>query len=271
MDEPTQQKSSLHQVEKTWSPYQRLPSGGRSLLRRMWAGIGFGKNAATTMRYEADMLLLRMWCFASPAYRRHVRRLKEQRNLKLHIGCGNVLLPGWVNLDCYPPNNVGQAELLVLDLRRGLPFADESVTAIYSEHFFEHLPFEVVRDVMVPACYRTLEPGGHIRVGMPDGEYVVNNYVAHKSGSADDLYEKALRGRTPMQMLNDMAHGFTHHFLWDYETLRNVFEAAGFTELRHAKAQDSEAPFFRELDRTDPWRMRFTLYIEGRKPAAPGS
>jgi len=271
MKTPTKPTQALHQVEESWSPYERLPGAGRSVLRRLWARLGFSRGAATTLRYEADMLLLRMWCFFNPAHRSKVKRLRGLRQLRLHIGCGSVVLPGWVNLDCYPPKPQENAEILVLDLRKGLPLSGGSVSAVYSEHFFEHLPFEVVQDVIVPDCYRMLEPGGYIRVGVPDGGYIVTNYLATKTNSADDLYTQQLRGRTPMQMLNDMTHAFTHHYLWDYETLRMVFEKAGFTELRHARPHDSEVSHFQDLDRTDPWRMRFTLYIEGRRPTAASS
>lgn len=56
-------------------------------------------------------------------------------NLRLNIGCGSNVKQGWINIDL-----CGSADLQ-LDLRESLPFADETVSMIYSEHFFEHLEY----------------------------------------------------------------------------------------------------------------------------------
>jgi len=53
--------------------------------------------------------------------------------LRLHLGCGQSPIPGWLNIDAQRLPGVDR----VLDVRRGLPF--ENVAAIYGEHFLEHL------------------------------------------------------------------------------------------------------------------------------------
>jgi len=57
--------------------------------------------------------------------------------LRLHIGCGERLLPGWVNADC-----VARVPGVVtgLDLT-ALPYPDNSVAEILAEHVLEHLSF----------------------------------------------------------------------------------------------------------------------------------
>src|SRR5215472_7118013 len=52
---------------------------------------------------------------------------------KLNLGCGPNLKPGWINIDLFDSH----ADLQ-LDLREKWPFADASVSCIYSEHVFEH-------------------------------------------------------------------------------------------------------------------------------------
>src|SRR5688572_10633828 len=56
------------------------------------------------------------------------------RDLQLHIGCGGRRRKDWVNIDLLHP----EADYH-LDLRRPLPWPDNCVKAIYSEHFIEHL------------------------------------------------------------------------------------------------------------------------------------
>ena len=264
---PKEAEPSLHQVEATWSPYERL-GRAKSMLRGAWRRLGFSRIAATTLRYELDMALLRGFGLVSPSYRRQVRALSRRRELRVHLGCGNALFPGWINLDCYPPRHEPGVEVLVLDMRRGLPLAEASVRSVYSEHFFEHVPFEIVRHGLVPEMLRILEPGGVARIGVPDGEYFAKNYVATRQGQADPLYVEHLGSRTPMEMLNDVVHGFTHHFLYDYETLETIFREAGFVDLRRGFAHDSRVEDFRGRDRKDPWRERMTLYIEGQRPVS---
>jgi len=55
------------------------------------------------------------------------------------------------------------------DTRTGLPFHDDSVTFIYSEHFFEHLFLDEVGGLL-KECHRVLAQGGVIRTVLPDAD-----------------------------------------------------------------------------------------------------
>jgi len=48
-----------------------------------------------------------------------------------------------------------------------LPFEDRSFSFVYSEHFFEHLPSSLARELF-KECYRVLKVGGVIRTVVPD-------------------------------------------------------------------------------------------------------
>ena len=256
----------LHQVEETWSPYARLPRNIRSHARRLWALLGFNHDVASRLRYEVDMVLLRARCALNGGRRRAIRALAEKKHLRLHLGCGNALFPDWINMDCYPPRMIPGTEVLMLDMRRKWPLADGSAAVLFSEHFLEHLPFETVRDHIVTEIRRVLEPGGRVRIGVPNGEYFVEQYVASKRGAAETLYEQARGGKSPMMMLNEIAHGFGHHFVYDFETMQRMLHEAGFTQIRRMDPGKTGAEVFRGLDREDPWRMAMTLYVEAVRP-----
>jgi predicted SAM-dependent methyltransferase len=258
--------SELHQVKNTWSPYDRLSQGTRQSLRRMWRSFGLNPGTASQLRYETDMLLLRARCALSFGYRRRVRELANRRDLRVHLGCGNALFPGWLNVDCYPPAPRAGIEILTLDMRQGLPLGDASVSALFTEHFLEHLPVEIVRETILPEIRRVLEPGGWVRIGVPDGEYFVNQYVAHREGHADPLFEGHRRGSTPMSMLNDIAHGFGHCFLYDFETMKLMLQVAGFSNVQRCASGTSEVGVFKDRDRSDPWRQAMSLYVEAAAP-----
>ena len=254
--------AALHQVSTTWSPYSRASAAWRTRLRRWWSWCGFNHDVASKVRYELDMLLLRLRCRLSSSYRRDVARLSSQSGLLVHLGCGNALLPGWLNLDCYPPPRTPGLDMLTLDLRRGLPLADASAEALFSEHFLEHLPVETVREVILPEIRRVLAPGGRVRIGIPDGEYFVDQYIASRSGGCDPLYEANRHGKTPMTMLNEIAAGFGHYFAYDFQTFSAMLCAAGFVNVRRCRPFDSTVDSFKGKDRVDPWRNAMTLYVE---------
>jgi predicted SAM-dependent methyltransferase len=256
----------LHQVQNSWSPYAKTSASMRRRLRSLWARLGFNHDVASKLRYELDMALLRIRCSLSPKYGRQIRELSRRRELLVHLGCGNAVLPGWINLDCYPPSAVGNAEMLTLDMRRGLPFADGSVEALFSEHFLEHLPLDTVRSTILPNVRRIMSPGGKIRLGVPNGEYFVDQYVAYRAGKRDTLFDAQLSGKTPMMMLNEIAHGYGHHFAYDFETLAGLLAAAGFVNVRKCAALETSVEHFRAKDRVDEWRKAMTLYVEAEAP-----
>lgn len=258
--------AGLHQVENTWSPYDRLSQGARASLGRFWDHLGLNRDLATGLRYEMDMTLLRLRCAASPAYRRARREFARRKHLRLHLGCGSALLSGWINMDCYAPPVAPGTETLMLDMRRPWPLAAGSAVALFSEHFLEHLPFDTVRGHILKEIRRVLEPGGRVRIGIPNGEYFVDQYRASRSGAADPLYEQARQSKTPMMMLNEIAHGYGHYFVYDFETLGQILTEAGFDEIRRMKPGMTESDLFQGLDREDAWRRAMTLYVEARRP-----
>jgi predicted SAM-dependent methyltransferase len=262
--------AELHQVKTTWSPYHQVSEGTRARLRRLWKALGFNQGTASQLRYELDMLLLRARCSLSRTHKQHIRELSAARGLRIHLGCGNALFPGWVNVDCYPPTSQPGIDILTIDVRRGLPLASSSVTALFSEHFLEHLPLETVRGVILPEIRRVLEPGGHVHIGVPDGEYFINQYVAYREGRTDPLFEQNRRGSTPMTLLNEIAHGFGHHFAYDFETMKAALEAADFCNVRRVAPDTSDVSAFQGKDRADDWRRAMTLYVEAEAPRRPG-
>lgn len=88
--------------------------------------------------------------------------------IKLHIGCGPNILPGWVNLDCAKLPGVD----IVHDLNQlPLPFADGSVAEILAQDVFEHVNYIP----LLKESLRLLVPGGELRIQVPHFT-AVNNF-----------------------------------------------------------------------------------------------
>ena len=100
--------------------------------------------------------------------RRTRRQLVQLQGCRVNTGCGYNPTPGWINLDVNSSPGIHY-----WDCRRGLPFSDNAVAAIYSEHMFEHFDLETEAKPFLQECRRCLRPGGVIRLVVPDaGAYL---------------------------------------------------------------------------------------------------
>jgi predicted SAM-dependent methyltransferase len=159
---------------------------------------------------------------------------------RLHIGCGQEALPGWINLDSRALPGVDR----VLDVRDGLPFDD--VSAIYAEHFLEHLSLEDGL-AFLRECRRVLRPDGVLRLSTPNLDWV---YATHyRTGPASS-------GETKLYdcfQLNRAFHGWGHQFLYNRETLESVLRAAGFTSVSFHRYGESPVAELTGLERHQTW------------------
>lgn len=90
----------------------------------------------------------------------------------LNIGCGNKTHPDWINAD-FNPN---RPDILNIDIKKKLPFEDSSLKVVYHSQVLEHLTKEEGA-FFINECYRILEPGGILRVVVPDLENIVREYL----------------------------------------------------------------------------------------------
>lgn len=93
----------------------------------------------------------------------------------VNLACGSVYLNDWLNIDYVPHSSaVKKANLL-----KQLPIADKEVNVVYSSHFLEHIPHELVSDFLAE-CYRITQIGGYIRLVLPDWEEMCSTYLAYR-------------------------------------------------------------------------------------------
>ncbi|MCM6778610.1 methyltransferase domain-containing protein [Nocardia sp. CDC159] len=84
----------------------------------------------------------------------------------LDIGCGGTKqYPDNVGVDMRPAPGVD----VVADLRKGIPFADNSFDRVFAVHVLEHLADFLP---LVDECHRVLRPGGVLHVLSPWWRYV---------------------------------------------------------------------------------------------------
>ncbi len=130
---------------------------------------------------------------------------------RLHLGCGRVHRPGWLNIDRYPSAAADvRADVLLL------PIADRAVEAIDARQLLEHLG-------RVGALYalhewaRVLAPGGALHIETPDRPAVL---AAAGDGASADVVQPWLWGGEQ--------HGHGHRYLFAAAELAELVESAGF-------------------------------------------
>lgn len=165
--------------------------------------------------------------YLSGRFYKYVRSPKQwDGNLvKVHLGPGQKnYLKGWINVDA----NIVTAKVDVwADLRHSLPFRNASVDCFYSHHVIEHLPnlkfhFEEM--------FRCLKPGGHIRVGGPNGDSAIHKFVTNHLEWFDDFPDKreSIGGRFE----NFIFCRQEHLTILTYSYLEELLTNAGFVDVR---------------------------------------
>lgn len=141
---------------------------------------------------------------------------------KIHLGCGDNIMPGWINVDMLDDPNI-----LKFDLRNKMPFEDNSIDFFFCEHFFEHLSREeglkLLKDI-----YRCLKPGGVSRIVVPDLEMLLKNYINNNITAYHKL-NLYFRNRCEMVNVGTFVNTWGHKYMYDTEELLQIHKEAGFS------------------------------------------
>ena len=99
----------------------------------------------------------------------------------LNLGCGSRYHPEWTNVD----KRASGPGVIVCDLRKGVPFPDNTFDAVYHSHFIEHLN-RTEAGLLLKECFRVLKSDGIIRVAVPDLEVIASYYLKAIEKACDD-------------------------------------------------------------------------------------
>ena len=183
--------------------------------------------------------------------------------MRIIIGAGRTAYEGWTSTQ--------ETELDLLnrgDFER--LFSREKPTAFLAEHVWEHMTLEEgIR--AAKNCFDYLAHGGYIRVAVPDANFRNAWYqsIVQVGGNGDPSHP-----------------AFTHKIVYDYVTLKTVFEKAGF-EVELLEYCDENGTFhYTDWDERDGRigrSLRFdtrnkdgklgmvSIILDAKKPAAPVS
>lgn len=206
------------------------------------------------------------------------RTIIQGRRLKVNIACGSRPLEGWVNIDVFPVSPF----VIAWDCRRSIPLSDRSAAFIFAEHFFEHMERPNQTDRFLSECLRVLEPGGIIRLVVPDAGLYLHKYcepgwdglaetrpLRKENGAYFDYWPPLPRHAahaapyaTKMEFINHVFRQFgDHRYAYDAETLIHTISTAGFEQVAQQQFGVSKAG---SCPDTKEHRSE-SLYVEGVK------
>lgn len=200
--------------------------------------------------------------------------------VKVNLGSGLHVAPGWINLDgslktafarwprsllsvIYPfmsdptyqrdefVDRLRDNTFILHDLQYGLPFPSDSVDFIFSSHVIHHLYRDQAR-CLLSEVWRVLKAGGTIRIAVPDLEFIFNLYRQGRREDALAYFFYPSVSRSAMS---------TRHYQYDFALLKELLNDAGFDDVRHCEYRQGATPDLELLDRLP----EESLYVEANK------
>ncbi|HZV53736.1 MAG TPA: methyltransferase domain-containing protein [Rhodocyclaceae bacterium] len=143
--------------------------------------------------------------------------------IRLHLGCGKIDHPGFINIDAIPRRHVHYVQAVG---RLGR-FDNASVDLVYACHVLEHFSH-----LQVPAVLRewgrVIRPGGRLCLSVPDFDRILDIY--RDTGRDAAVVMNALMGG------QEYAYNY-HRVIFNKEYLSGLLLAAGFSRV-HEWAPD---------------------------------
>ena len=180
-------------------------------------------------------------------------------SVKLHLGCGPVVLPGWINIDVQHYPNVA-----VMRLPDGLKrFPSGAASFVYCSHMVEHIEYPDQVMQLAKEIYRILKPGGALRFVVPGIERIIRAYVAD-----DKEFFRNQEQFHPPHCTTKMEHLMyalqqdgEHKYGYDFETAQKILRLAEFSRIVNSSYNESE---FSDL-RVDYRGKDLSLFVDAVK------
>lgn len=167
--------------------------------------------------------------------------------LALHIGCGDINAPGFVNIDARPQPHVHIVTSSLFSLKM---IPANVADMIYMSHVLEHVSH---RDIVptLREMHRLLKDGGVLRISVPDFDRIIEIYQANECDITS--IEQPLMG--------GQNYPFNYHYaLFNDAHLRMLMLKSGFSET---KAWDPQNCSYHDFD---DWASAVLSYGEQNFP-----
>ena len=201
-----------------------------------------------------------------------------------HLGCGELLVSNFLNIDMFSFGDYVPALPLpkylkktpyffAYDLEKGIPASLNSLDVIYHSHLLEHLDHNS-GILFLQNCYECLRVGGVMRFALPDLKIWCDNYVAnnkiffqtYKSQYDFGLEDSWKEYKSKGHVFSSMLYNWGHKMAYDFESLEDKLSKIGFKNINSANWGESNLiPSILELEPLQSDRKFESLVIECKK------
>ena len=147
-------------------------------------------------------------------------------SVNLHLGCGYVNHPSFINIDALPAPHIHYLR----SIDNLSPFQDNTIDLVYASHCLEHFPYREVPKVL-SEWYRVLKPGGILRISVPDFDKITEIYLSNDR-DIDKIQSLLLGGQ-------DYKLNF-HMSVFNEESLCSLLQNSGFHKTEKWEPQSCE-------------------------------
>ena len=234
----------------------------RALGRWLIPRLPVNRRTFDILRFELGCSLQRLRNACSVRYHLRLRKLRNRTRLSVNFGSAGRGLADWINIDARSNH---EHLYIAYDIRRSLPFQDGQVRRIFAEHVIEHVDFRDDIPHVFREFRRILEPGGVVRIVVPDAERFMSAYVQRSTAAFADLGWHPLPSdiSTLGHAVNVIFHQNGEHlFGWDFETMDLALRQAGFSQVLKQSFGVSIDP---QLAIDQPFHRAYSLYVDAVK------
>lgn len=181
-----------------------------------------------------------------------LKLLDTQSITKINYACGTNYLPGWLNVDQYNQKHyqTERKECIYyqMDLIAQHPFPDNCFEFGFAEDFLEHIQQDD-SIIFLFECYRTLKPGGVLRLSFPGLAGVLKKHFNEIN------YRNALKAK------KEAFRRWEHLHFYAGDELKLVAEHIGYREVNFVEYGVSKFPELNGLD-TRKEQIGLNTYVE---------
>jgi SAM-dependent methyltransferase len=245
----------------------------------------FGGRKSCGKHPDADRSIGKKFFFWNKIIFLREQNVNMSNDHYVQYGCGFSAPVGWKNFDAsltlaferlplvgrlYIKNESRFPENVEYgDIVKGLPVAHDSCKGVYCSHILEHLSFNDFK-VALSNTYKILQPGGIFRLVLPDLEYSVRHYLSDPSSDAASAFMRETylgnenRPRGLKNLVISWLGNSQHLWMWDYKSIEQELNKAGFVVVRRAFFGDSSDAMFFGVEERSRWDN--CLGVECKKP-----
>lgn len=178
----------------------------RTLVELSWAASAFRRRLRSRVTRSNDSVV------------RPQLPSNADGRILVHLGCGEIDCPGFINVDYRPAPHVHYVQD-VCDLSI---FPNNYADLVYACHLLEHIRHTAVRQTLWE-WRRVLKPGGVLRLSVPDFDKLLEIYQS-SHGDITTILKPLMGGQNYEEN--------AHHCVFNHAYLTDKLREVGFQEIR---------------------------------------